>query len=48
MEAAKLLRISHPTLAKLAESGEITPLRIGARVLYSRAELARFAEQVSA
>ncbi len=48
-EAASVLGISVPTLDKLVDSGEIKIRRVGGplrgRVLFSRRELQRFAEE---
>lgn len=38
-----MLSISERTLFTLTKQGSIKPLRVGARVLYPRAELERFA-----
>jgi excisionase family DNA binding protein len=48
IEAAKLLGISFVTLDRLTLRGEIQPRRIGSRVMFSRTELARFADMVTA
>ena len=43
-EAAQCLDICTKTLDKLVSTGEIHARRIGGRILFSRAELQRFAE----
>jgi excisionase family DNA binding protein len=42
-EAAQLLGICTLTVDKLVQRGELTPKRIGDRVMFSKKELARFA-----
>ena len=42
-EAAKLLGVCLPSLDALVRRGELHPVRIGARVMFSPAELLRFA-----
>ena len=43
-EAAQMLGISERGLWTLQDSGEITPIRIGRKVLYPHSELERFLE----
>ncbi len=43
LEAARLLSISSRTLDNLLVVGELRPVRVGRRVLFSRASLERFA-----
>jgi excisionase family DNA binding protein len=42
-ETAAMLGVCLPTLDKLVHRGKLKPRRIGARVLFSRTELQRFA-----
>lgn len=41
-EAAKSLRITPRTLDKFVAKGDVCPVRIGARVLFTESEIARF------
>jgi excisionase family DNA binding protein len=43
LEAANMLSISHVTLWRMVQRGELKPLYIGSRQLFSRTELEKFA-----
>ncbi len=48
LEAANHLRISRSFLYKLISAGSIRPTKIGSRVIFSGAEIARFLREAEA
>jgi len=48
VEASELLGVCPTMVWKLVKNGELTPTKIGSRVLFSRHELERFVAQATA
>ncbi|MCU0671326.1 MAG: helix-turn-helix domain-containing protein [Myxococcota bacterium] len=46
VDAARFLGISLRTLDRLVEVGELTPVRVGRRVLFEQAEIERFIDTI--
>lgn len=45
-ETLELLRISRPTLYRFIKSGQLVPLKMGKKTLFTESELTRFLEDL--
>jgi len=46
IETMELLRISRPTLYRFIKSGQLVPLKMGKKTLFTESELTRFLEDL--